>query len=166
MHHFRVIQECPAPERISPFIVLVLQGATVNSVYRGSDAEPILNRYGKHSQAQLYQGYVDHRPGYLPANPPGFSTHELKSDGAAYPDVPRGHDLEWWMQGFDVNDSEVDDVERQATLRGWELFRPYSSGSEYHHLNFKRAPGPSPHGVRVPVTARRIEVVRNQLPRH
>jgi hypothetical protein len=166
-HHFRVIDGCPCPERVAPYIALVTieQGFSVNSVYRGDDARAILNRHGHQSQAQLYEGWVERRPGYNPANPPGHSTHELKSDGVAYPDIPSGDDLEFWMQGFDVDDSEVEDVKHQAAIRGWELFQPYDSTSEFHHLNFKHRPGPSPHGVRVHVTEHRIEEVRNQLPR-
>ena len=51
----------------------------------------------------------------------------------------------------------------QAQLRGWELFRPYGSGSEYHHLNFKHAPGPSPH-AQIHISEHRIIAVRNHLP--
>lgn len=166
-HHFRVIDGCPCPEQIAPFIALVtiVQGFAVNSVYRGQDAEKILNARGHQSQTQLYEGYINHQPGYLPANPPSFSTHELKSDGVAYPHIARGDDLEWWMQGFDVNDSEVEAVEHQAVVRGWRLFRPYPSGVEHHHLNFAAEPGPSPRHVEVVVSAKRIEEVRNHLPR-
>jgi hypothetical protein len=141
-HQFRVIQECPCPQLIAPFIAIVLNDAkaSATSIYRGTDAEAILNKYGKHSQAQLYEGYERHEAGFLPANPPGHSTHELKSDGVAYPQIGNGKDLDCWMQGFDVDDQFIPVVMSAATKHHWELFRPYPSGSEYHHLNFKVMP--------------------------
>lgn len=157
-HVFRVIGGCPCPQNIAPYIAIVLADAraTVNSIYRGTDAERILNAHGHQSQAQLYALFRAGRGN--PANPPGFSTHELKSDGVAYP-VGRGQDLDWWMQGFDVNDSEVDRVIAAAARYGWVLWRPYSSGSEFHHLNFRRQPRPTPR------TAARIIRLRLTLPR-
>lgn len=160
-HAFRVVQGCPCPQNIAPYIAIVLNDtkAFVNSIYRGADAEKLLNAHGHMSQAQLYSGWEQRRVGFLPANPPGFSTHELKSDGVAYPHVPRGHDLPWWCQGFDVNDSEVVRVIAAAHRYGWELWRPYSSGSELHHLNFRRQPKPTRR------TAVRIVRLRLTLPR-
>jgi hypothetical protein len=164
-HHFRVIQDCPCPAGIAPYIYVVTHAAhaTVNSIYRGQDAAALLHKYGKHTQAELYDGYQDGEPGFYPANPPGFSTHELKSDGVAYPNFPRGADLPWWCQGFDVNDSDVEHVEYQASLRGWELFRPYTSGVEYHHLNFKVQPHPDPK--RADSNLVRLNHLRDTLPR-
>lgn len=141
-----VIQECPVYADIAPYIQCCLNPVVgqrplvVNSIFRGTAAQAILNKYGKHSQAQLYEMYVNHMAGALPANPPGFSTHELRSDGAAYSRIPRGDKLPWWAQGFDVNDSEVEAVIANARRFGWTLFRPYSSGTEFHHLNFKSEP--------------------------
>lgn len=141
-----VVQDCPVYADVAPFIQCCLnpvvgeRSLLVNSIFRGKAAEPILNKYGKHSQAQLYAIWLRRAPGALPANPPGFSTHELRSDGVAYPSVPRGGRLEWWMQGFDVNDAEVDRVMANARRFGWTLFRPYSSGTEFHHLNFRNRP--------------------------
>jgi lysozyme len=142
VHQFVVIQGCPCPHLIAAYIEIVVEDAhaTVESIYRGTDAEAILNAHGKHSQAQLYEMFL-HGQGN-PANPPGFSTHELKSDGAAYPSVPRGHDLDWWQQGVDVNDSDVVNCIRVAGQHGWHLWRPYPTGSEYHHINFQQEPAP------------------------
>lgn len=161
-HEFRVINGCPCPKNIAPYIAIVLSDAraSANSIYRGSDAEKILNAHGHSSQAQLFAGWEARRPGFLPANPPGFSTHELKSDAAAYPNVPRGHDLPWWGQGFDVNDADVPHVITAAARYGWVLWRPYPTGSEFHHLNFKRQPKPTRK------TAARIIRLRLTLPRH
>src|SRR5436305_9673983 len=141
-HDFRVVQSCPVGKLQAPYIAIIATDAkaTVNSIYRGTDAESILNRHGKHSQAQLYAMFL--RGQGAPANPPGFSTHEQKSDGVAYPTVPRGHDLAWWQVGFDVDDSDVVNCIRAAGRHGWHLFRPYHSGVEFHHLNFHQEPKP------------------------
>lgn len=139
MSAFRTIQGCPVHADIAPYIAICLLdcGAVVNSIYRGSDAAAILHRHGKHSQAELYQLFLDGAGN--PANPPGFSSHELRSDGVAYP-VARGEPLAWWQQGFDVNDTDVERVIAAGARYGWQLHRPYSSGSEFHHLNFRIQP--------------------------
>jgi hypothetical protein len=155
------VQSCPCPKNLAPYIAIVVNDAkaTLNSVYRGQDAEMLLNKHGKHSQRQLFDGFERGLPGFLPANPPGFSTHEQKSDGAAYPSVPRGGDLAWWQIGFDVDDQDVDRVIAQAASHKWQLWRPYSSGSEKHHLNWKVQPRPTP------MTFARIIRLRATLPR-
>lgn len=159
-HEFRVIQGCPAPKNIAPYIAIVVNDAhaTLNSAYRGTDSEPILNRHGKSSQRQLWDLFQAGRGN--PANPPGFSTHEQKSDGVAYPTVPRGHDLAWWQIGFDVNDSDVARVIAAARRYGWVLWQPYPGGSEFHHLNFRQEPRPTRR------TKFRIFRLRATLPRH
>lgn len=170
-HKFRVYQGCPLTENIAPFIAIIVGDAhgTLDSGYRGDDAKAILNAHGHHSQAQIYwtaeHGTAAQRRamGLSPdgggANPPGVSTHELKSDGVAYPSVPRGHDLAWWQLGFDVNDADVDRVIAQAHSHGWDLWRPYSAGKERHHLNFRAKPRPGPR------TALRIIKLRLTLPK-
>lgn len=136
MSSFRVIDGCPCNATLAPYIELLRREtmATVNSIYRGEDAAAILHRHGKHTQAELYAT--------MPAgtcNPPGRSTHELRSDGVAY-SGPVGRQLEWWQQGFDVNDGDVKRLIRAAERHGWVLFQPYQSGTEFHHLNFRRRP--------------------------
>jgi len=160
--NFRVVNGCPVGKDIAPYIAIVTAdaGATANSIYRGADAQAILTAHGHQSQAQLYAGFEAHKPGFLPANPPGFSTHELKSDGAAYPSGPRGGQLQWWQEGFDVDDDKVDAVKAAGLAHGWDLFQPYSSGTEFHHLNFRAEPKPTPR------TAARILKLRATLPRH
>lgn len=158
-HDFRTVQNCPAGMNQAPYIAIIVNDAkaTLNSIYRGTDAEHILNAHGKHSQAQLYQMFLSGTGN--PANPPGFSTHEQKSDGAAYPMIPRGHDLAWWQVGFDVNDSDVVNCIRVAGKYGWHLWRPYMAGTEFHHLNFHEEPKPGSQ-------ADRITRLRNTLPRN
>jgi hypothetical protein len=136
MSNFRVIQGSPCNATLAPYIALLVKDthAIVESIYRGEDARAILNAHGKHTQAQLFRE--------LPrgmANPPGQSTHELRSDGVAY-SGPVGRPLEWWEEGFDVRDEFVRAVEARARHYGWELKQPYKVGKEFHHLNFARRP--------------------------
>lgn len=138
--HLCTVQGCAVYSDIGPYIAMLANDAhaSVQSIYRGQDAARLLHRHGKHTQAELYS--MAQKGIGNPANPPGRSTHELKSDAVAYPGYPRGHGLLWWMQGFDVNDSDTGRMIAQARVHGWTLFRPYPSGSEFHHLNFKSQP--------------------------
>lgn len=162
MSDFLVIQGCPANKWVAPYIALMANEihGTVNSIYRGADAEKILNAHGHSSQAQLYDGWVHRRPGFNPANPPGHSTHELRSDGVAYPSIPSGHILPWWGQGWDVNDVQVGEWKACAKSHGWQIFQPYPTGSEFHHLNFHFQP--HPHSVK---SRLKIIQLRATLPR-
>lgn len=137
-----IIDGCPVPRLLAKRIRLLkkeVPSARLQSCYRGKDAERLLHKYGKHSQAELYAAWVARRPGANPANPPGRSTHELRSDGVAYAG-PLGRKLAWWQCGMDFNDAAVPALIAAAAKRGWGLHRPYSAGSEYHHLNFTHKP--------------------------
>lgn len=145
MRSFRVIQGCPVRADIAPYIAMCVDDvrAEVESIYRGDGARAILNKHGKHSQYQLYHATPAERAawGVLGTpNRPGHSTHELFSDGVAFPGVPDGQPLPWWCQGFDVNDADAQNVINAAARHGWILFRPYGSGIEYHHLCFLHRP--------------------------
>jgi hypothetical protein len=136
MAKYRVVAGCPCGEQIAPYIELLRResGCTINSIYRGQDAAAILHRHDKHTQAELYST--------LPAgtaNPAGRSSHELRSDGRAFRG-PVGRRLDWWEQGFDVNDDDIAAVKRAAKKYGWEVYQPYPGGVEFHHLNFRRKP--------------------------
>lgn len=164
-HEFRIYQRCPIPKNIAPYIVVCCQDAlpgnrfaVLLSAYRGADAEPLLNKYGKSSQRQLYNDWL--RGEGAPANKPGSSTHEQKL-GGAYPG-PRTRDGAWWQLGFDIDDehSDSDLVIHAARSHGWVLFRPYPGGSEHHHLNFKTEP--KPHSLRMKA---RVIQIRTFLPR-
>lgn len=147
---FVIYDGCVAPAALVPFLkkLKARTGCHYNSIYRGDGVDLLLNKLGKHSQRQLFDGFQRGLPGYLPANRPGTSTHELKSDGVAYPNVPVGHDLVWWQCGLDVNDDEVEKVKREAAKFGWEVWQPYPGTREVHHLNFKRKPDmPKPAGT-------------------
>lgn len=154
-----LVRNSPVYNDIGPYIDIITTDAhaSVNSIYRGDAAAHLLHKYGKHTQRELYQLFLLGQGN--PANPPGFSTHELRSDGAAYPSVLRGHTLAWWQQGFDVNDWDVKNVIAQAASHGWKVWQPYSAGSEFHHLNFRVKPRPTPH------TIKRIYDLRHNLPR-
>jgi hypothetical protein len=156
MSYFLVLQGCPANKWVAPYFALLAHeaGATVNSIYRGDDAKSILRAHGKHTQRELYDTLP---PGV--ANPPGRSTHELRSDGVAYRG-PIGRTLEWWQQGIDVNDGDVERMKEVAGWHGWHLFQPYRSGVEFHHLNF--ASQPHPRGT----TRAKIIWYRKTMPSH
>jgi hypothetical protein len=153
---FRVIQGCPCNPTVAPYFALLVRDcdATVNSIYRGEDAKAILRRHGKSTQAELYRTLP---PGV--ANPPGRSSHELRSDGRAFRG-PVGRRLAWWEQGIDVNDADVPRMKAAARARGWTLVQHYPTGTEYHHLNFARRPKPMG-----PRTRLKIIALRARLPR-
>lgn len=133
---YSVIDQCPCPKPMYPILRKLEKetGANFESIYRGTDVEKLLERFGKHDQAWLYANMP---PGV--ANPPGRSTHELFSDGVPYAG-PVGRKLVWWQCGIDVNDADVDAVIAAAHKIGWTLFRPYGAGVEYHHVNFAHKP--------------------------
>lgn len=137
------VQACPVPAKLAPFLrkLLAESGAHLQSCYRGADAQALLHRYGKHSQTELYNGWRQHLPGFNPANPPGFSTHELRNDGTAYSQWPRGARIPWWACGIDIDDAHVQAFIRAAARHGWKVARTYPSTlSEYHHVNFRKPP--------------------------
>jgi lysozyme len=110
----------------------------------------VAERFGKMSQQSLFDcAQAKIKTGRCPpacagncnpANPPGRSTHELISDGVAYPAARPGTKLAWWQLGLDVDDSQQL-LEALGRL-GYKILRPYSKPSEFHHLNFTANPGP------------------------
>jgi putative peptidoglycan binding protein len=134
---YKLIDCCPVPEGLYDELVVLKKdtGCVYQSIYRGTDAADLLAQCGKHDQAWLYAN--------LPAgvaNPPGFSTHELKSDGVAY-SIPRGSSIEYWMVGLDIDDSHVQSFIDAARKRGWVATITYPGSSvEYHHVNFRKEP--------------------------
>jgi lysozyme len=138
-----VIDNCPVPAELAPIVRILkhdVPGATVQSCYRGGDAEGLLRRLGKHAQPYLYWAFTRHLPGFFPANKPGTSTHERHSDGKVFRG-PVGRVIKAWGVGIDWGPPElVDDVVRAAHRRGWALERPYHTASEAHHTNFMRRP--------------------------
>lgn len=98
----------------------------------------VAERFGKMSQWALYHAYqmkLRGVPGFgwaNPANRPGQSSHERRSDGVAYPG-PVGRLLEWWGTGIDV--SEAEELVRVLNHLGYHAHQPYDSPSEEHHVN-------------------------------
>ena len=132
--HYVVIDGCPCPKPLYPILRELKKetGCTFNSIYRGDDVASILHKFGKHTQAELF---AELGPGI--ANPPDRGTHILLGDGT----VGGLHEkLPWWKCGIDINDSEVDAVIAAAARHGWTLYRPYPTGSEFHHVNFAHQP--------------------------
>src|SRR4051794_20298441 len=137
---FVIIDECPVPKDLADEIMQIkkLSGAHLNSCDRSSDAEPFLSKFGKMSQRQLFDGFQQHKAGFNPANPPGFSTHERHNDGIAYP-VPRGTALEWWQVGMDWDNPPA--VIKAGAKLGWIVTTTYpTSAREVQHLNFRKEP--------------------------
>lgn len=147
-HEYRVLDTYPCPKLVAPYIWIVTTTAKAQfeSIWRGDDpvGQALENKYGHHSQAQLFDATPAQRRAWgVIGTPdrPGESTHELKSDGVAFPHYPRGADLLWWMQGWDVNGAaQADDCIRAAARFGFKVFRPYTSGAEVHHLCFAEEP--------------------------
>ena len=98
--------------------------------------EGVAERYGKSSQAKLYRMYLA-GTGY-PANPPGRSSHELRSDGSAVYRQPAGAPISRRLLGIDaVDDGAENSCDNLiATLRhlGICAVKPYSSTAEAHHF--------------------------------
>lgn len=129
-----------APEKLVPLLTVVQQdtGCTYTSIYRGKPARKLLAKLGKHDQTFLFEHQND--PGFNPANPPGTSTHELRSDGVAYRG-PRGRPLRWWQCGIDVDDAHVEAFIRSCNKHGWHAHITYpNSVLEHHHVNLTRPP--------------------------
>ena len=136
---YKLIDCCPVPRKMYPLILEVKRrtGATLNSCYRASDAEHLLRRCGKLSQRQLYERWRAGRPGYNPANPPGRSTHELRSDGVAF-SGPVGRRLRWWQVGMDW--SSPGEVVRAFNKLGYAHITYPGNPQEGHHVNVYRKP--------------------------
>lgn len=146
---FTVINCCPVPADggFAGVVGTVLHesGATLASAYRGSDPNAAKYLTGqapcyKHTQAYLYNGWVRHLPGFNPANPPGYSTHECFNDGVAYP-VARGAELAPWQCGLDIDDAHVSAFCSTARKHNWIVTVTYPGDPrEYHHVNFRQRP--------------------------
>lgn len=141
MKKYVLVQCCPVPAKLAPTLEVILHesGATLQSCYRADDVKDLLAQCNKHSQTWLYihQGTKE-QPN--PANPPGQSTHELRSDGVAYVG-PKGRRLIWWQVGIDIDDAHVQAFIRAAAKHGYIVTITYpGSRSEYHHVNFRKQP--------------------------
>lgn len=116
MTTFEIIDSCPVPAKIADAVRECKRrsGQVLTSCDRSTAAEPLLRRLGKKSQNQLYWGFVHGLPGYNPANPPGFSTHERFNDGPAFPQYRRGARL-------------PDELVGQDWSAGWAAAKAYNA---------------------------------------
>jgi hypothetical protein len=117
--------------------------------------EGVAERFGKMSQALLSLCWqTKARTGIClpkcggncnPANPAGFSSHELRHDGSgelsalgrAYRKI-RGAVLSWWQLGLDA--TEADELRSVLNRLGYSVRRTYADDREQHHSNFTVSP--------------------------
>jgi len=92
-----------------------------------------------HDQAYLYRH--QHDPGFFPANPPDRGTHVLKGDGVVgylHEDLPK------YKLGIDVVSkgyyNNAAPLVMWLNQHGYSVYRPYPSGSEAHHIVFRKSP--------------------------
>lgn len=162
---FVVIDGCPCPRDVAPYIYLVLRqaGVTASSIYRGDDpeAKAILHRHGKHTQSELWHASPATRAAWgvtgVP-NRPGHSSHELRSDS--------GKPLALWHIGVDAGPNTESNrirLHRAANHYGLSIEFPYDTAVEYHHWRFKEQPhadGKHLTKTRVMMTRARLAMVR------
>lgn len=158
---FELVDCCPVPKRLAKEVRVVKKasGATLNSCDRSKAAGPYLRKCGKSSQAELYQLYLQGKGN--PANPPGRSTHERRSDGAAFAG-PVGRPLFFWQVGMDWSDAPA--VVRAASRRGWTATVTYPGNpQEGHHINFRRKPVYSRPSLKRGMRGRRVKKLTRAL---
>jgi GH24 family phage-related lysozyme (muramidase) len=142
MPRFVEIAGCPCPAELAPFVREVMRrtGSAPVTIYRGSEPEAlkILHAHGKHSQAELVALCAAGRGPEFgikgTPNPAGQSSHELCSDGRAFPG-PVGRRLDPMECGMDWPDADVPRVIAEFAKLGCEPFRPYGASlNESQHI--------------------------------
>lgn len=142
MPRFVEIAGCPCPVELAPFVREVMRrtGSAPVTIYRGSEpgALAILHAHGKHSQAELVALRAAGRAAEFgikgTPNAAGQSTHELFSDGRAFPS-PLGSKLDPMQCGMDWPDADVPRVIAEFAKLGCEPFRPYGAATnESQHI--------------------------------
>lgn len=128
---------------VSPILRLVLTECDKLGIpfvaISGDRRAGVAERFGHSSQAALYQGFIEGRPGFLPANPPGQSSHEYRNGGAqggpAFPRIARGAKLRPHQLGLDLaSNAEATNFCNEAARHGLHFFQPYPTGTELHHI--------------------------------
>jgi hypothetical protein len=167
MPRYSLIDGCPFPYQVAPYVYLVLRhaGVKATSGYRGDDptAGPYLRRYGKHTQRQMWAASPATRAAWGitgTPNRPGQSMHELRSDGRAKPG-PVGRVLQPWEIGIDAGPNTEENRRRlRAAARhyGLSIYFPYDAVVEYHHFGFRTKPRPNKR-----LTRRRVIWTRTRL---
>lgn len=138
---FAVVDRCPVPAKAAPFVIEAKRrsGQTLSSCFRGREARAILARFGKHDQAFLYDGFRRGLPGFNPANPPGFSTHECFNDGPAFPRLRRGARIPDELVGQDWSNGAAVAATYRAMGVNAALTYP-GSAREAQHVNIRVIP--------------------------
>jgi len=95
----------------------------------------LLHKLGKSTQAELYKGFIEGRPGFLPANPPDRGTHMRIGDGVVGMFFAT---LAWWQEGIDS--TLATQLREVLADLGYDAYRPYDSASEEHHTNLRSNP--------------------------
>lgn len=172
MAKYELIDCKPVPVKLAAEIrgLKTSTGATLNSCLRTQDAVNFARRHGCHLHSQAELWHMAQTGQGNPANPPGRSTHEQRSDGVAFVGPP-GRPLRYWQVGMDW--SKPGPVAAAARRRGWvcTITYPHSRG-EAQHLNFRKEPflhrvlKPLRHGstgTRVKVLTRRLMFVHSPV---
>lgn len=106
-------------------------------------------RPGYSSQKELYDGYQRGLPGYFPANPPGYSTHEGYADGVAVFHRKDGRvahrgepivEFEWGIDYTNAPGGSAEAIVSWLNRHSYKAVRPYNTNSERHHLCFRKSP--------------------------
>lgn len=160
---FEVIDGCPVPVEAAPYAREVKRrtGETLNSCFRGIEARAILAAHGKHDQTYLYQGFLRHLPGFNPANPPGFSPHECRSDGVSPPGYKRGAKIPPELCGQDWQNAWR--VIAAYRAMGVAAYHPYSSRFEGQHVGIAKTPKKLPVGLEEGVKDKRVRQLKRDL---
>lgn len=142
MARYALVDCKPVPAKLEEEILELKRrtGATLNSCLRNQAAVKYARSQGCElsSQEELYDCFRRGMPGCNPANPPGLSTHEQRSDGQAYA-VPRGSPLAYWQVGMDWSDPGA--IVAEARDLGFVATVTYPNNPrEAHHVNFRKEP--------------------------
>lgn len=175
---FEAVDGSPVPHAALPVVRAIKRRRPdlhLTSCYRGTDpaAAGILRRFGKSTQAWLYRAYwVLHLPGYNPANPPNFSTHECFNDGVAFRWIPRGAPIPAYAVGQDWSNGAA--AAEAAREEGYVVTLTYpNSRGEAQHVNCRKKPRlpfralkHGSHGPRVRVLMSRLRFLGYLPKRH
>lgn len=138
----------PVPRGVAYALDLVDRRGADFQLFSCIRVDSILKQHNKdfgtnlHGQQYLYDN--QNRPGFNPANPPSKTSHCWFSDGnpvyrtAAGRRAGPGERIVWHQIGIDA--SNADQIIRVGKTVGLDFVRPYSSGSEAHHLVLRTSP--------------------------
>lgn len=133
LDHEVVLDGCPMPLAHKLMLLDARQHGwegEVTSADRRDAIARLLHRLGKSTQRELYEGWIKHLPGFLPANPPDRGTHMRIGDGVVGTLFEK---LPYWMEGIDS--SLATQLRTVLNKLGYRAYRPYASESEEHHTN-------------------------------